>query len=202
MSGICYLVCAGEEVPLDFVSKKDDFVIAVDGGFLALKRAGIEPHLALGDFDSLGYIPQGTDTVVFDSVKDETDTFAAAQEGLRRGYREFRIYCALGGRLSHTIANIQTLTYLRKQGVNAVIVGDRMRLCVLGTHTEFAAGGYLSLFPLGGEAEVRIGNCKYAGTFVLTPFDSLGASNEPTEGAFVDVLRGNVLAVTEEKERK
>lgn len=199
MKGICYLVCAGEPAALDFSPGSDDFVIAVDGGYAYLQKAGIAPQLAVGDFDSLGVVPEAGGVIRLDPVKDVTDTFAAAAEGLRRGYRDFRLYCALGGRLSHTLANIHTLAHLLRSGARAVIVGDGVEITVFDKEAHFAAGGYLSLFPLGGNATVEITGCKYDGTFTFTHADSLGVSNEPLDGATVKVIDGEVVAITEKK---
>ena len=33
-------------------------VVAVDGGFASLEAVGCAPDVAMGDFDSLGYVPQ------------------------------------------------------------------------------------------------------------------------------------------------
>lgn len=42
-TGICYIVGAGENYGLDFVLKKEDFVIAADAGFRHLQDRG-ESH--------------------------------------------------------------------------------------------------------------------------------------------------------------
>ena len=82
MDGICYLVCAGKIAPLSFAPAAGDLVVAVDGGLTYLEEAGIKPDIALGDFDSLGRVPGGPEVVRLDSVKDDTDTYAAARLGL------------------------------------------------------------------------------------------------------------------------
>ena len=49
--------------------------------------------------------------------KDDTDTLAAVKLGLERGCTDFWIYGGTGGkRLDHTLANLQTLLYLRRRG--------------------------------------------------------------------------------------
>ena len=199
MKGICYLVCAGDYVPLTFKPTGGDLVIAVDGGYDYLRRAGIAPHLCVGDFDSLGVVPDAENTVVLNPVKDVTDTFAAATEGLQRGYTEFRFYCALGGRLSHTIANIHTLAYLMHRGAHGVIVDDCTEIIVFDKSALIGACDYFSLFPLTETATVRISGSKYDGTFTLTHADSLGVSNEPLNNAAVAVISGEVIAITEKK---
>mgnify|MGYP005763137559 FL=1 len=197
MDGICYLVCAGKSAPLSFAPAAGDLVVAVDGGLTYLEEAGIKPDIALGDFDSLGRVPGGPEVVRLDSVKDDTDTYAAASLGLERGYRRFRLCCALGGRLSHTIANIQTLAMLYRSGAEAYIEDSGTKIFVFGKSASFEPGGYLSLFPVGECARARISGCKYSGMFTFTSSDSLGVSNEPQSGALVEVLSGELVAVIE-----
>ncbi len=197
--GICHIVCAGERAPLYIVRAPSDFLIAADAGLKYLREVGIEPDLILGDFDSLGYVPDEPSTLRLNPIKDETDAFAAAVEGLKRGYRNFLIYCALGGRLSHTLANIHTLSYLHNNGAEAKIIGEKTGLFIIRQSASIAAGEYMSLIPIGGAAEVIIENCKYSGTFKLTTRDSLGVSNEPLNGAKVTVISGEVLVITERK---
>ena len=81
-----------------------DFVIAADGGLRHTKKLSILPDEILGDFDSLGYVP---DTgVVYPVEKDDTDTMLAVRRGLELGFRRFVIYGGLEGRrLDHTVAN-------------------------------------------------------------------------------------------------
>ena len=177
MDGICYLVCAGKSAPLSFAPAAGDLVVAVDGG----------PTYPQG----------GPEVVRLDSVKDDTDTYAAARLGLERGYRRFRLCCALGGRLSHTIANIQTLAMLYRSGAEAYIEDGGTKIFVFGKSASFEPGGYLSLFPVGECARARISGCKYSGMFTFTSSDSLGVSNEPQSGALVEVLSGELVAVIE-----
>ncbi len=63
--------------------------------------------------------------------KDDTDMMLAIKLGLSRGYREFAIYGGLGGRLDHTIANIQALTYLAGEGASGILYGDSYALTVI-----------------------------------------------------------------------
>ncbi len=194
--GICYIVCAGERAALNFRPDRNDFVIAADGGYAYLKDAGITPDLVVGDFDSLGIVPDGN-VIALNPIKDMTDSFAAADEGLKRGYKEFRIYSALGGRLSHTLANIRLLSYLLHSGAKAKIIGNGVEIIVTDGSATFGPGGYLSVFPVTETAEVKIENCKYSGTFTFTQRDSLGTSNEPLAGAIIKTLKGEIAIITE-----
>ena len=53
----CYIVGAADFAPARFAPAPGDFVIAADAGILHLERLGAKPDLVLGDFDSLGRVP-------------------------------------------------------------------------------------------------------------------------------------------------
>ena len=83
----CVIFCAGGFDGLIEPINESDFVIAADGGFVHVQRLGLMPQLILGDFDSLGYTPEGAQ--VFPVEKDDTDAMLAVRVGLEKGYREF-----------------------------------------------------------------------------------------------------------------
>ena len=57
MKNICYIIGAANTDNMYIDKQGCDFIIAADGGLAALEAAGIAPDLVVGDFDSLGYIP-------------------------------------------------------------------------------------------------------------------------------------------------
>lgn len=95
-----------------------DYVMAVDGGYASLKDAGIEPDMALGDFDSLGYIPKGIRVVRFSSHKDESDMELALKRVKSMKFDSVVVFGALGRRLDHTLANMQVFSKLSEEGLN------------------------------------------------------------------------------------
>ena len=100
-----------------------DLVIAADGGLRHFTDATRQPDVILGDFDSLGYIPQGAQ--VFPVEKDDTDSMLAIKKGLELGFREFLLYGSLDGpRLDHTVANFQTLQFLADRGAKGYLIGN------------------------------------------------------------------------------
>ena len=181
-----------------------DFVIAADGGLRHTKKLSILPDEILGDFDSLGYVP---DTgVVYPVEKDDTDTMLAVRRGLELGFRRFVIYGGLEGRrLDHTVANFQTLGFLAQQGAVGFLVGKESICCAVknaGMRFPQEAEGDFSLFCLGPDAKgVTIRNLYYeAENITLTGFFPLGVSNHFTgEQAQVSVADGTVLAIWQRK---
>ena len=195
----CIIFCAAGFDGLLFPIPEDALVIAADGGLRHTQALGIRPDVILGDFDSLGYVPD--DSQVYPVEKDDTDAMLAVRVGLERGCERFLFYGAMDGpRLDHTVANFQTLGYLATHGARGALIGRDYIATVLCEETiEFseAAAGILSLFCLGASAEVSIDGLKYGLDHgVLTPDFPLGVSNHFVgNGARITVHDGLVLAL-------
>lgn len=118
-NSICHIFAAGELFsPPD---TRGGFVIAADGGYAHVSALGIAPNLIIGDFDSLGYVPDGAEVIKLPEMKDETDTAAALRIGWERGFRVFHIYGGTGGRIDHTLANIQCIADIARSGGRAFL---------------------------------------------------------------------------------
>ena len=156
-----------------------DFVIAADGGNARLGKTQVD--LVVGDFDSLGYVPHGEHVITLPVRKADTDMLAAMREGLKAGCDRFVIYGGLGGRMDHSIANIQSLHWLVTQHARGLLVGDMQSALVLGggDRIRFAdtSSGIISLFSLEGEAEVSLKGLDYPYTGKLSSTYPMGVSN-------------------------
>ncbi len=195
----CWIVGAGEFCAPLFTPFEGDYVIAADGGYAELQKLGVRIDMVLGDFDSLGHRPQHENLKIFTPVKDDTDMTLAAKEGLKLGFRRFILTGGTGGRLAHTIANLQTLMYLSKCGAQAFLCG-RTETATALTDGEMIFSnlysGYLSLFCLSEKAEgVTLRGLKYQLTDgSLESSIPLGVSNEFTgEPATVRVKSGTII---------
>ena len=179
--GKCIIICAGGFDGLLQKPDPEDLIIAADGGLKNAQAYGIKPGCILGDFDSLGYTPQGAE--VFPVEKDDTDAMLAVRRGLTLGYREFYIYGALDGpRLDHTIAALQTLQFLADHGAKGALIGlkDIAAIVKDGAMTlPEKAKGIVSVFCLGPEARgVSVEKLYYPlCDGVLTSGFPLGVSN-------------------------
>ena len=201
-AGICYVVGAGEFCPRGLTPGPGDLVIAADGGFAALEGLGLSPDLVVGDFDSLGHRPDHPHVVALPVEKDDTDMHSAIRLGWERGYRAFRLYGGTGGRIDHTLANIQSLAWLASQRGRGWLVGPDWTATVLsdgGALTrEAGRQGMVSVFCLGDRAEgVDIQGLKYGlSDGVLTADYPLGVSNSFLGGeSRVSVRRGKLLVL-------
>ena len=182
--GVCDLLGAGPLYDYTIQKRPQDLLIAADGGYTHARRMNLEADILLGDFDSLGHIPKADHCLVLPQEKDDTYMLAAARVGLEKGYRYFCLLGGTGGRMDHTLANIQLLAFLEKQGARGWLMAEQNVLTLLGGPGELrlAAGlkGYLSVLAYGGAAQgVSLEGLKYPlQDAVLTPDFPLGTSNE------------------------
>lgn len=91
------------------VLSRERWIVAVDGGLRACRRAGIRPDLLVGDGDSLRRAPAAIPRVSFPADKDFSDLAAALGEATRRGVRLALVAGLRGGRLDHEWANLLEL---------------------------------------------------------------------------------------------
>ena len=104
--------------------KEGDFFIVCDCGLRHCVPLGITPDLIIGDFDSHPLPEADCEIIVLPREKDDTDTFFAAKEGIRRGFDEFLLIGVIGGRLDHTLGNVSILLYLDSLGKSAIAADD------------------------------------------------------------------------------
>jgi len=194
----CIIFCAADFDKLIAPIGPEDYVIAADGGLRHTQSLGLTPNCILGDFDSLGYVPD--DARVFPVEKDDTDAMLAVRRGLELGYDSFLLYGSLDGpRLDHTVANFQTLQFLADHGARGFLIGkDHIVTAIKNSSISFpaTARGYISVFCIGPNATgVTIRGLKYPledGT--LTSGFPLGASNQFTgKPAEISVSNGSLL---------
>ena len=203
IKNICYIVSACKESCRNlFVErKKNDFIIAADGGYDILREKKIEADVLIGDFDSIDQLPSHSNIIRYPSQKDDTDTFLAYKMGLEKGYRNFVIYGGIGGRIDHTIANIRTLSDISQNHGRGFLIGNDMIITsILNSKITFppSCKGYISVFANGGNAEgISISGLKYnVKDITLTYSNSLGVSNEFIgERAEISVTNGDLLIV-------
>ena len=181
--GICYIVGAGDCESLVFKKNSEDLIIAAEGGYKYLLSAGITPDIIIGDFDSLGETLEGENIIKLNPVKDITDLHAATDIGFEKGYTEFVIYGALGGRFDHSLANIQLIARLSQSGCNAVIRDGKTVVTAItdgAINFDSSCRGYASVFSHSDKCEnVCIRGLKYnLENAELSNNFSLGVSNE------------------------
>ncbi len=203
MNAKCYIVGAGNNSGTHFSKNKNEYVIAADGGLKVLERLNIIPDYIVGDFDSLGYVPNGCNVISHPVMKDDTDMMLAVEKALELEAKEIELYGGTGGRIEHTIANFQTMLYASRHGIDIKMIDEKNIYRVI-TDREIRLKkkekGIFSVFALGGAAKkVTIQGALYAiKNFTLTEDNPRGISNEFTGSeVIISVKEGSLLIITE-----
>ena len=197
----CFIFSAGTYYGLRERPRPGDLVLAADAGYRICRQEGIEPDLLLGDFDSMDQ-PADFERVRRVPVeKDDTDTMLAVKTGLEQGCGEFHLYGGTGGkRLDHTLANLQTLLYLRRRGARGYVYDNDFIWTVIEneklTVERTVEWGLLSVFCMGEPASgIDETGVQYplSGASLTAEFP-LGISNHILEPqAQVTVRQGSLL---------
>ena len=213
------------EHPVDLSSllQPEDDIICLDGGYDIARAAHLQPKLLLGDFDSLeGSLPEDPAIEIrrYPPEKDYTDLELAFRILDPKTYPELIVIGGLGGRLDHTVANLQMLAkYTAAPGKDPA--GFRRITLMDGRNQCFVIQGdeadedariryqippgedcYLSLFPLTEKCRgLTIRNAKYPlEDAVFDRGKSLGTSNEFLKGpAEISLRSGSLLVVLARK---
>ena len=214
----CFILCAGDLVIDERLKNKvkacmetegGNLVIAADGGVKYLEAFGITADICIGDFDSVSISERKkidrskAEVIELPAEKDETDTMAAIVEAMERGCETFYLIGALGGRLYHTIANLQSLLYIKEQGCDGFILDKNQTILMLKDECIYLPEkekGRISIFAFGGEAKgVTIEGLEYEiEDETLTPTFPLGVSNNFVgEDVCIKVEDGCLLVMME-----
>lgn len=212
----CVIVAAGEIRNYDRVRaflREGDYFVICDGGLAHAGSLGIRPDLIVGDFDScnssdLEKYSDASENNVHPEIiklpreKDDTDTLFAVKLALERGFDDFLLLGAMGGRFDHALGNISILLYLQGLGKKASLVDDYSQMQIVGKEPFYIEDNcsYFSVLTVAGDVSgVNIKNAKYPLENASLSSDfQLGISNEvlPGKVAEVSVAHGSVLVVT------
>lgn len=197
----CFIFAAGSFYGLRECPAPGDLVIAADAGYRLCQSLGIIPDLVLGDFDSMPE-PEGIAVRRVPVEKDDTDTMLALKTGLEAECDAFYLYGFTGGkRLDHTLANLQSLLYLRRRGARGWLYGDDFLWTAIENESlsiqKEVEWGLFSAFCLGDEARgIDETGFQYPlKNAVLTPEFPLGVSNHILERSAVVTVRNGALLV-------
>lgn len=184
----------------DLPDPADAYYIGADAGALALLQRGIDPDLAVGDFDSVSpgereaIYARSKEVIQLKPIKDDADSEHAVKEALQRGFERIWLCGALGGRADHSLVNLR----LCAQYPDILYIYDHQNLICAhtpGTYTiPHEEHGYVSFFTLT-EARISLEGFFYPLQHRdLTPLDTYTVSNEVTdrEGTLI-IEEGTVL---------
>lgn len=177
----------------------DSFFIAADGGLLNLEKNDITPDLILGDFDSLGFEPEGENVIKYPVKKNDTDMMLAVKVAIDLGYKEIVVFGGCGGRLDHTLANINTMVYALEKSANISILDSQNDMYITDDALRLSHRDKdnISLFTIEEKAVVDIEGAKYSGkNIAISNNTTLGVSNSfADDEVTISVVEGMILVV-------
>lgn len=181
-----------------YIPREGDYLLCADAGYLLAKENGLTPDWIIGDFDSAER-PQGANVIAHPVEKDDTDTLLCVRHALEIGAREILIVGGFGGRLDHTLANLQTLRFIAEHGVQAEMCDGKMRAYAIRNRALRIprTAGKLSVFALGEACSgVSISGAKYSGeNFDIAPNFPIGMGNDFADDFACISVRSGVLTV-------
>jgi len=194
-------LCEGDPEKAYADRRKDDILLCADAGYKLARKLGMQPDIVIGDFDSMN-LPDNEEIIRHPVIKDDTDTILCINHALEMGLRSFLIVGGIGGRLDHTIANLQTLIYLVERGAKAELCDGNVHIAAVknGSIRIARTGGKLSVFALGGKCEgVCIRGAKYnVENATITPDYPIGMGNDfAADFAEISVESGTLLVIAE-----
>ena len=198
----CFIFAAGTYYGLREQPQPGDLVLAADAGYEVCRREGIVPDLVLGDFDSMEQPADAKNVLRVPVEKDDTDTMLAVKTALENDCDTVYIYGGTGGkRLDHTLANLQTLLYLRRRGARGYLYDNDFVWTAIENESltirREVEWGLFSAFCLGDRAEgIDETGFQYPlRDASLTPDFPLGVSNHIVEDIAAVTVRSGALVV-------
>ncbi|MBU5467693.1 thiamine diphosphokinase [Virgibacillus sp. MSJ-26] len=135
-----------------------DIWIGADGGALTLMKNNINVDYAVGDFDSItsqekNMIKKSANHFYqYPSEKDETDLEIALNKAFDLNTEKIYLFGVTGGRLDHTLINIQTLFTIKQRNIQAIIIDrlNKLEITEPGEHDVLYEEKYpnISFIPL------------------------------------------------------
>ena len=198
-------IYAGGSILADNITehpKGDDLCIAADAGYRNAQALGERINILIGDFDSLGAIPEGDMEVLqVPAEKDLTDTQIAVETALARGADEIILIGGLGSRMDHSLSTLAILEDLRERHVHAHINNGYNRVHYLNaSSTLILRSGFRYLSVLAIDEKIKglsIDGCKYPlKRATLNRRLQYAISNEFTGNcAMISLRRGRIFVI-------
>ena len=125
-------IFSGGEIFHQYIEERpeeSDLVISADAGYRNAKQMGVHTNLLIGDFDSLGMIPEDVDDVMqLPPEKDLTDTQIAVETAIDKGADEIVIVGSTAGRFDHALSIMAILEKYYDKHIPMYIVNGQNRV--------------------------------------------------------------------------
>ncbi|MEG0291707.1 MAG: thiamine diphosphokinase [Anaerovoracaceae bacterium] len=178
------------------------YIIAADGGYNLCSSLSIVPNLLVGDLDSTTIaIDESLDKIIVKPQKDETDLDLALSKAIEDGYKDIIIIGGIGGRLDHTLGNIQTMVHYSNLGINISMVDEFQEVNILINSTIELKKRENYKFSLFSHTESSYGVTIKGGYYPLTNYTlsntfPIGVSNEfASDKVQISVTNGTLIII-------
>ncbi|MEG0918388.1 MAG: thiamine diphosphokinase [Anaerovoracaceae bacterium] len=177
------------------------FIIAADGGYDILTSVNIVPNLIVGDLDSNSIeIPKEISSFIVKAEKDETDLDLAINKSIENSYEDIIIVGGIGGRLDHTLGNIQTIVGYTIKGLNISMMDSNQEMYILKNSSLSLKKKNEYKFSLLSHSPISKGvsitGSKYnLNNYDLTSTFPLAVSNEFIEDTVTITVKEGILIV-------
>ena len=196
---------AADLVPYTGLVEGADLRVAADGGARHFLQAGVLPHVAIGDFDSLPapllaeLEARGVRIERYPIHKDETDLELALLYAVAQGAARVVVLAALGGRPDQHLANLQLLTHPALEPIDVRMLHNGWEVFASRAvaRLEGAAGQTVSLLPMSERVEGIVTENLYypLRDEPLSLGPARGVSNVMTAAHATITIRSGVLLV-------
>ena len=183
----------------------DAFIIAADSGYEHAISSGHQPHLLVGDMDSISAAhladarALGIEIDEHPSNKDLTDSEIAMTAALERGATAITIVAGGGDRFDHVIGLLHSLASFSSGALTTVFIGTaRITFTSPGDVRTIntTVNDTVSLIPLGGDVVVSTTGLQWNLTNeTLRAFASRGVSNRATHTTITVQATAGILAI-------
>ena len=182
------------------------YIICADGGVIHTKKMNLIPDIIIGDLDSAPkdiidyYKQQKVIMNLFPSKKDLTDTELCIDYAIKQKFKSLTILGGLGGRIDHTIGNINLLDKCLEGNIDTKIIGDKEYIVLINDKIilKETIGSNVSLLPF---SDYVFGVCSKGLEYALNDTTLIksnvnGISNVITSSeATVELKMGKLLIV-------
>ncbi|MEK7177326.1 MAG: thiamine diphosphokinase [Patescibacteria group bacterium] len=135
------------------IIKKEDFLIAVDGGANYIEKLGLTPNIIIGDIDSIKpELLKKYKSIKYPRKKDKTDFELAIDYCLEKKFQEIIIFGILGDRIDHMLANIFLLAKVQTENrlIKIKIIEGKKQIFILNKEMTIHGkiGDEVSIIPV------------------------------------------------------
>jgi len=155
----CIIAASGElffSPKIKDLFKMADLIIAADGGATHLKQMNIQPHVIIGDMDSIHpdtrifFEKKHTTIITHPSRKNQTDTDLCIDFAMEKKASDITLVGVTGHRLDHTMANIFLLKKIAGMGIESRIIDEHNEIYLVTDHLKLNGkkGDFISVIPI------------------------------------------------------